>query len=264
MKLTVKVMAAALVSLAFIYTACKKVSDAPVPNASPKDVAGLIAKDFSNALAGNYGGVSMKDGIKPPAVLASAKPKVLNSFNSLCGFTVDTTVKYVFKQGDSIKSVVIGKFKFTYTCSSTVPDGYKVFTDFTNAGRAPGYAFVYDIAQAYTVQALDASYSKVSMDGKLKSFGFFKYGSAPFVDTTHLANSYYQRQNYVMHNLVIDINNNLDIISGSATFTTKGRNQFGKWEYEGTIEYVGNHTAIITFDGHSYSVNLLTGVVTPI
>ncbi|MGN6397547.1 MAG: hypothetical protein ACTHMI_18395 [Mucilaginibacter sp.] len=264
MKLTVKLMAAALVSLVFFYTACKKVGDAPVPNASPKDVAGLIGKDFANALAGNYGGVSLNDGVKPPAVLASVKPKVLNSFNSLCGFTIDTTTKYVFTQGDSIKSVVSGRFKFTYTCSSTVPDGYKVFTDFINAGKAPGYAFIYAITQSYKVQALDLSYSKVSMDGKLKSFGYFRNGSGPFVDTTHLANTYYQHQNYVMHNLVIDVHNNLDIISGSATFTTRGRNQFGKWEYEGTIEYIGNHTAIITVDGHSYSVNLLTGVVTPV
>jgi hypothetical protein len=264
MKFSVKAVATALVSLVIFYTACKKVEDAPIKTASTKDVAGLIAKDLASALSGNYGGVSLNDGIKPPAVLGSTRAKMLNSLNSLCGYTVDTTVKYVYKQGDSIKSVITGRFAFTFTCSSTVPDGYKVFTSFINVGKAPTYAFIYAIEQAYKVQALNAQYSKVSLDGTLKSFGDFKYGPHPTVDTLHLANSIYQHQSYVLHNLVIDVTNNLDIISGTATFVTKGRNQFGKWEYQGTIEYKGNHKAIITINGQSFNVDLITGVITPI
>lgn len=264
MKFNAKVVLTALVSIALFYAACKKVEDAPVKTASTKDVAGLIGKDLANALAGNYGGVSLNDGIKPPEVLSSTRPHILNSLSSLCGYTIDTAVKYVYKQGDTIKSVIAGRFIFTFTCSSTVPDGYKVFTSFINAGKTPTYAFIYAIEQAYKVQALNAQYTKVSLDGTLKSFGDFKYGPHPTVDTIHLANSIYQHQKYVLHNLVIDVANNLDIISGMATFTSKGRNQFGKWEYKGTIEYKGNHKAVITINGQAYNVDLITGVVTPI
>ncbi|MCO5950324.1 hypothetical protein [Mucilaginibacter flavidus] len=263
MKVTVKVVAAALLSLVFFYVACKKSGDAPIKTASTKDVAGLVGVDFAKAVAGNYGGVSLNDGIKAPEILNSSTKKILNSPNSLCGLTIDTTVKYTYNQGGT-KSVISGRFVFTFTCSSTIPDGYKVFTNILNAGKTPQYAFIYTVVQAYKVQALNAQYSKVSLDGTLRSFGDFKYGNQPFVDTTFLANSIYQHQNYVMHNLVIDVANNLDVISGTATFTSKGRNAFGKWEYIGTIEYKGNHKAIITINGQAYDVDLITGVVTPI
>jgi len=263
MKPFVKMMVAAMACSMFLYTACKKVSDAPVKTASTKDVAGLVGKDFTQALAGNYGGLSLKDNVKPPTFLTESNRKIVNSLNPLCGYTIDTTVRYVYRQGDSVKSLVKGRFVFTFTCSSTIPDGYKSFTSFTSSGKTPDYAYIYAIAQGYIVQALNAQYTKVSANGTLKSFGDFKYGAAD-VDTTHLANSIYQHQTYIMHNLVIDVTNNLDIISGTATFTSKGRNSFGKWEYIGTIEFIGNHKAIITINGQAYNVDLLTGVATPI
>jgi hypothetical protein len=51
------------------------------------------------------------------------------------------------------------------------------------------------------------------------------------------------------------------IVSGSATFATKGTNASGSWNYSGTVVFLGNGMAKITINGIVYNVNIQTGVV---
>src|SRR6185437_1217098 len=254
MKFTFKGTIAVIVGVIFIYTACKKVDNAPAAPkvASEQQVAGVIASDISASLAGTYGGVTLKDGVKAPKTLSiNNNGPVVNSLNPLCGFTVDTTVSY-HSNVNGVKSFVKGKFMFTYTCSanSAFPDGYVVTTDLVSAGSAATYSFVYAIAQHYTVQSLDPQDTLVSLDGTLKSFGDFKFKNGHHgLDTNYKPNPIFQHQSYVLTGLQIDIPAGLDIITGTATFTTTGNNAFGIWTYHGTITFIGGHKAIITLNG---------------
>ena len=266
MKHFYKATFALAICVAFLYTACKKSGLTPAPKvADEQEVAGVVALNLEHTLAGQYGGVNIGDGVQMPSHIASAQAKhVINSTpGSLCGFTVDTTVTYSFNQGDTIKSTVQGKWHFVYTCTGSIPDGYKVNTSLIDIGTAPQFSFIYDIQQNYTVQALDAQYSKVSLNGSLKSYGDFKNAPKAFVDSNFTKTPNFQHQDYVLTNLVITVANNFDIVSGTSTFVTSGNSGFGTWTYTGTITYIGNHMAIITINGKSYKANLITGVVTP-
>ncbi|HVW98564.1 MAG TPA: hypothetical protein VHA56_21535 [Mucilaginibacter sp.] len=264
MKYFYKASAIVLICVLFVYAGCKKSGlNKSSKTASEKVVAGIVVSNLTKSLAGTYGGVSIKDGINPPSQITASSSKLkLNSLSSLCGYTIDTTVTYTSNLGDSVKSKVTGKFSFTFTCSGSYPDGYKVKTKVVSKGKAPGYAFIYSIVQNYKVQALNAEYSLVSLDGILKSYGDFSDNPSAYVDTNYVSNNY-QHQDYVLSNLKIDVAHGYDITSGTASFTSVGANAYGSWNYVGTIEYVGNHKAIITINGHVYNADLLTGVITP-
>jgi hypothetical protein len=267
MKITFKGIVAVVIITVFFYTACKKAHNTPVVRkiATEQQVAGVIASDIAASLAAKFGGVSLKDGIKPPSVLAlKNNRKVVNSISPLCGFTVDTSVTYNSISGGS-SFTVSGKFVFTFTCSlaSPFPDGYIVSTNFTSRGTTPYYSFIDTIAQHYVVQSLVPQDTLVSLDGTLISFDSFKYNKSAFVDTTFVPNPVFQNQNYVLTGLKVDVPASLDVISGTATFITNGNNSFGSWLYTGTILFLGNHKALITINGIPYNANLLTGTVTP-
>jgi hypothetical protein len=265
MKHFYKATFALAICVVFFYAACKKSGLKPAPKvADEQEVAGVVALNIQRTLAGQYGGVNIGNGVQMPTQIASTQTRhVINSTpGSLCGLTVDTTVTYTFNQGDTIKSTVQGKWHFVYTCTTTIPDGYKVNTSLLNIGTAPQFSFIYDIQQNYTVQA-NADYSEVSLNGTLKSYGDFKDKPKAFVDSNFTKTPNFQHQDYVLTNLVITVANNFDIVSGTSTFVTSGNNGFGTWTYHGTITYTGNHMAIITINGKSYKANLITGLVTP-
>lgn len=267
MKFTSKGILAVVICTIFVYTACKKVGTAPSApqTASAQRVAGVVASDLASEMAGTYGGISLSNGVKIPSPLATkTNSLILNSMSSLCGYTVDTTVSYVYKT-DSTKSTVNGTFDFTYLCSdgSTYPNGYTASTSITSKGKTSSYTYTYKIAQDYTVKALDPQDTLVSLDGKLVSNGDFKPNANANIDTNY-TKPQFQHQRYVLTNLKIDVPQNLDIISGTATFVTSGSNGFGSWSYSGTIEFIGNHMAIITINGQQYKANLITGTVTPV
>ena len=270
MKQLYKVTFALAIGVIVFYAACKKSGLKPAPKvADEQEVASVVALNFERTVTGQYGGVSIADGVHPPQQIMSAplKRQIASTPGSLCGFNIDTTVTYNFNQGDTIKSTVKGQYAFTYTCSnafSSYPDGYKVYTSVLDVGTAPQYSFIYDITQNYTVQALDAQYSAVSLNGTLKSYGDFKNAPKAFVDSNFTKTPNFQHQDYVLTNLKVTVANNFDIVSGTATFVTSGNSGYGTWTYTGSITYTGNHMAIITINGKSYNANLTTGVVTPI
>ena len=267
MKHSYKISITVAICIMFFYAACKKGSN---PSSAPKtateqQVSGLIAVNIAKSLAGAYGGVNINDGVKAPQQILSApaKLRVNSTPASLCGYNVDTNVVYNYNVGDTIKSTVTGNFNFTYTCSGTTPDGYKVHTSVLDIGTAPAFSFIYSIAQNYTVQALNAQYTLVSLNGTLKSYGDFKTQPKAFVDTNFVKTPNYQHQDYVLTGLKVNVGNNYDVISGTATFVSAGSNSSGVWNYVGTIVFLGNHKATITINGKVYNADLTTGTVTP-
>jgi hypothetical protein len=84
------------------------------------------------------------------------------------------------------------------------------------------------------------------------------------IQQTYTNNTTSNAQNtYVLNNLVINLNDNSDITSGSATFTSVGTNSYGTWNLSGTITYLGNHTAKIVVGTNSFTINILTGQLVP-
>jgi hypothetical protein len=52
-----------------------------------------------------------------------------------------------------------------------------------------------------------------------------------------------------------------EVLSGTATFSTTGTGTKGVWNYQGTINFLGNNMATVTINGKAYTVNLQTGAV---
>jgi hypothetical protein len=254
----------AVLCLALVYSACKKLKPAPkTPVPIEQQVAGIIASDFPATMHGKHGGVNIGDGIKAPAIVLTSinRRHLIQNSNSLCGFTVDTTVNYETNSNGNVSDVK-GSFYFQFTCSlgALYPDGYIVTDSLTNTGSTPTYSYVYQVGQHYVVQSLDPQDTLVSCNGAQKSYGHFKQLN---VDTNVVVPTV-EYQNYVLTNLVIDVPDSTDIISGTATFTSTGSSSFGTWDYTGTIEFIGEHMAIITINGKQYKANLITGTVTAI
>ncbi|MDN3579461.1 hypothetical protein [Mucilaginibacter flavus] len=97
------------------------------------------------------------------------------------------------------------------------------------------------------------SNTKLQLDGKLNLSvkGTYKEGTATkAIDATF---------NFNLSTLVIDRSKDADIISGSATFSTKGTYDKGTWNYAGKIDFLGDHKAKITINGQVTTINVRTG-----
>lgn len=270
MKFTFRGIAAVLVCSVFAYTACKKLDGVKSPTSTiPQEqrVAALVAADMTTSFAGANGGVNLNEGIKLPSELTFAIPggqHQLDQVNSLCGFTVDTTINELTKVKGSYARVK-GKFIFEFTCSDTssYPDGYIVTTDLTSTGNNDTTKYDFSLDQHYVVQSLDRQDTLVSLNGTMTSYVKYLLKPAPGLDT-NATKQQFAKQVYKFKNLVIDVPQNLDITQGTATFTSIGYNAYGSWDFTGSIQYLGDHMAIITINGKQYRANLITDVITPI
>ena len=118
-----------LVAGIFGFTSCKKDAfKAPAQNVNTtensKQAAISLAVNFYKTVTGTYGGAELKDGIKVASVNpAGKKGPVVFSTNPLCGYVIDTVSNKTIIN-DTTNYHYGGSFSFTYTCSSTVPDGY--------------------------------------------------------------------------------------------------------------------------------------------
>ncbi len=274
MKLNFTRLVFLLAAVVFFYASCKK---ANVPSASNttkavdfKALSSQIGTQFYKSITGQYGGTDVNKGITSPVVATNAAGKKfsLNSVVPLCGTVIDTTftsLTGVNPKMDTIKSH-FENFHFTYTCDAGVVDGYLVRDSLVNNNFRDGDLItdIYAITQNYAVKALDQTYKYVSMDGSLSSLVGTGSGEAQTSNTT--ASIYYLvglRVNFA--------SGPADITAGTTSFktTTTEYNLIQSpvkhiTTYYGTIQYLGNHKAKITFiPGASYIVDLITGVVTP-
>ena len=255
MKFTLKHILILLTAVVFLYTSCTKTGNKPVATQTVTNemVSSQIALNIGKSLAGSFGGASIKDGVnKSPTVSGTSKLKV----NSIapCGFLVQK-VNYNTNIGDSIKSVTKGGINYFFTCTNGKATGYTVSDTLFTVGTAPGYNFTFDLTQDYDVKGLNTNNSRIELSGLLKAFVDFDFPKDHKKSTS-------VHNNYVLKHLEINQDDDFDVTSGTGDFVSKGTNFYGKWDFEGTITFLGNHRAKIEFAGKLFFVDLKTGVVT--
>jgi hypothetical protein len=261
-----------LVAVIFGYTSCKKAATTPTASTTAIDykvLSGQIAATLYQSITGQHGGTDVSKGITAPSNIAVSGYKTLavNSFNPLCGFTIDSTYNYTngkIPVNDTLKSF-FGNFHFVYLCDANQVDGYNVHDSLRTALQYRLFNFdTIKVAQNYYVKALDQTYKLVSMDGSISTLA--KQRNIEALILRSVSSIYY------LSGLRVDFaSGTADIIAGIATFHTQTiHSEIFSYinevvDYYGTIEYLGNHMAKLTINpGHVYMVNLTTGAVTAV
>jgi hypothetical protein len=274
---------ALLIAAILFCASCKQaaVNPATTNTTDYKALSSQVGLSLYKSLTGTYGGTNINNGITPPANVSAATSRSFANApaNLLCGFSVTTGYNTKATAGDTAKTF-FGNITFVYLCDNNVVDGYTVKDTVVNTEdnilQVPN-TFIYNnyaVGQDYTVKALDQTYKLVSLNGTI---------AASITHTSHASLltsppvSEVITSTYVLTGLIISVNNNgvADITSGQATFLLRDATSavniapgFAGF-YSGIIQFLGNHTAKLTFfdslsNKYTYSVNLLTGVATPI
>jgi hypothetical protein len=266
MKHYLKGSLALLIGVVLFYTACKKIDGnlAPVtqnktttPTVGADAVSSQVALNLVQSLNGSYGGVSVKNGINIPDFADKTNHGHHGGKDSVCGFFIDTAINYDTNVGDSIKSHSHGSIYFFLECGKNGHhDGFTADDSLLTIGTAPGYSFVFDVTQHYVVKSGNPHDNIIMVTGNLKSFVDISFNNTSIKPTIG-------HDVFDLHELSIDLSDNLDIIHGSASFETVGSNSFGNWDLKGTIVFIGGHKAKITILGKTYTIDLLTGKILP-
>jgi hypothetical protein len=258
MKLNLRSILPLLAGVAVLYSACTKTginvkSDSTTTKASDNVASSSIADNLAKSLAGSFGGASVKDGVTPSTNASTSKLKVQSTYN--CGFYVDTSLNLVFNQGDTLKATKTGGTKYYFVCDGNKTIGYDSVDSLNTVGSGPGYSFVYNIVQKYKVRGLNTNNSNFSIDGPMKAYVDNEYTKYKTFSRVH--------NTYVFSNLYVHGDDNFDITSGTATFRSEGKTNGGGWDYSGTIVFLGNHKAKLTFLNKIFLIDLITGTATP-
>jgi hypothetical protein len=244
--------------IAIFYSACKKTDNKPASSTTTDAASTAIAKNLVQSLSGAFGGASIKDGIKiSPNVMSTTSKLKMQSVDVQCGFYIDSSLNLNYNQGDTLKSHTTGSIKYFFICNGGNAIGYDLLDSIATSGSGPGYAFAYALAQNYHVRGLNSNNSNFSLDGTLKSYVDNNY-------TVYVNSSASVHNIYKFSNLYVHADDNFDITSGTATFESIGKTHSGAWDYSGTIVFLGNHKAKLTFLSKVYWVDLITGAVTPV
>ncbi|MEO6631768.1 MAG: hypothetical protein ABIN13_08610 [Mucilaginibacter sp.] len=258
MKLKALLSIMLLAGMAVIYSACKK-SDATAsgPALTAPQVASQVALDITSDLFGGYGGLDFSGGLEAPTgfgVKQHTQGRLLHNLNNpFCGLVIDTTLNATATVGADSTISVSGHIYFAFSCTNDNVTGFTTRDDLNISISTPQFAIVSKINENLTVVAIDPTNdnSKLSMNGTLASSGTYNYKTAKKSGTKSF--------NYVLKQLILDPDNDGDVISGSASFITKGTGSNGSWSYVGTITFLGDHKATITINGKTYNVDLQTG-----
>jgi hypothetical protein len=251
MKTYLKIAFALLVGGTLFYS-CTKTDNKPssaLVNNKPANidvVSGQVAVTLTRSLAGSFGGVNLNKSLKPSNLVLSYPSQTY----SLCGFVADSVLNYYTNDADTVKSHTTGTAKFIFECQNGQPDGYSAYDTTKTVGTAPTYSFVYDIDQYYRIYVCGCGLLHVN--GTQKAFITLTFNN------TSLGKAVAQN-NYTLSNLTVDLNNDSDVTSGSATFTSTGTNSYGTWNLSGTITYLGNHTAQVVVGNNTVTVDIRTG-----
>ena len=226
---------------------------------------------------GKYGGININDGIKAPASLNPIpKGPAVNSIDLMCGFTIDSTYNYSDNSIRDQTSRYWGHFKFVYTCSTSYLDGYRVDDTVNKRENGTNRSITNSVSQDYIVKALDLTYKVVSMNGSswLSTIYGDTYGGY-YSEITLKSHYYYQGVKVAFSTGTADMNGVVQFITDYVD-PVKGVT----FHFTGTIVFTGGNTAAqLNVDnvydptgkgnfvpegngGISYSVNLITGVIT--
>jgi hypothetical protein len=252
MKLNVRTALAAVLGGMLIYSACTKSGSHPAATSTTltTNQSGQIAIRLYSILTGEYGGQSINNGIKAPTSLApNHRAPVLQSVNTLCGYSIDTTYNTSFLSNDTTFTTG-GTFKFTYTCNANTVNGYILYDSVaTDQSAAQFYQNRFIAAQNYT--ATELSSSSFAVTGGIRSSSDYITGPGA---------SQYTASNYVLSGVTIVNNAQIaDITTGTAVFTIETKDNGTMTAYAGTIYFLGNHIAkLVITGGGTYSINFLS------
>ena len=244
--------ALALIVGGTLFYSCTKTENKPssaITNNNPANVAivsGQIAVTLTKSLAGSFGGVNLNKSLKPKNLVLSYPSQTY----SLCGFVADSVLNYYTNDADTVKSHTTGTAKFVFECQNGQPDGYSAYDTTLTVGTAPKYSFIYNIDQYYRIYVCGCGLLHVNGTQKADI-------NLTFYDTS-LGKATAQN-NYTLNDLIVDLNKDSDVTSGSATFTSTGTNSYGTWNLSGTITYLGNHTAKVVVGNSTVTVDIRTG-----
>jgi len=257
MKLNLRSALPLLIIMALFYSACKKTENKPASGPSNNEVSAAIAKNLVQSLSGAYGGASIKDGVAPSSAITASSAKLKTQAEIGCGFFIDNSLDLKFNQGDTIKSETVGSVNYFFLCDNQRTTGYNLYDSLSTTGKGPGYEFFFALVQDFKVRGLNVDNSNFTLNGRLKSYVDFNHKTKP-------------KSSSSVHNIFHFIDaqvhaaDNYDIVDGSATFESIGETSTGAWDYSGTIKFLGNHKAKLTFLSKVYLIDLLTGDVTPV
>jgi len=255
MKLNLRSALPLLVIMALFYSACKKTENKPAATNKTDAIGAAIAKNLVQSLSGAYGGASIKDGVAPSATITASSAKLKSQSEIGCGFYTDNSLNVYFNQGDTIKSHTVGTVNYFFLCNNQKTTGYNLYDSLSTTGNGPGYEFFFALVQDFKVRGLNVDNSNFVLNGRLKSYVDFNYTKKETSSSVHNIFHFIDAQ--------VHAADNYDIVDGSATFESIGENSTGAWDYSGTIKFLGNHKAKLTFLSKVYLIDLLTGSVTP-
>ncbi|HEY9004287.1 MAG TPA: hypothetical protein VIM89_23225 [Mucilaginibacter sp.] len=243
------------------YTSCKKSSSSQTVDS--KTVASQMALNLSQTLYSGFGGFNLSSGLSAPGqfgldrnALRLKLTKGRTGINDLggditCGMHADTTFSATIAGDGGGSATVSGSIGFTFNCTNDVFSGFNITDNLKVTEATAQINGTFNIAENLTLAQItpgDDS-SNISLNGTIN----FAENAKVSGKTTAMS------FNYTFSNVTIDQEGNL--VSGSATFNTTASGGQGTWNYNGTITFLGNNSAKVVINGATYTVNLQTGTV---
>jgi len=232
-------------------SACKKfdVTVSPASIVSVDDAATMIAA----SLTSNTNGFNI---FSPEAVTTS---QGVMTTSTGCGITHIDSVSHVNTPGSNTAFSYKYKISNKLNCNSNnVADNVTSTLTFNGNFNGPNLSSVNGGSSVLTIAGFSPTSLVYSITGQLKSTGSFTVKP----DSTKKGTI---GINVVIKSLVITkatATTHCIITSGSGTATITGNSPKGAFTFTGALTFNGNNVATFTLGTTTYSVDLLTGVIT--
>ncbi|WP_147322036.1 hypothetical protein [Mucilaginibacter conchicola] len=230
----------------FLYSSCTKDSTVTTKTSTDEEIATQIAtnlyKSFTATIASdnNFSGV--------PAGNSVVNGKKVNELT--CGQLIDQPFDNTYTQGDTIKDVMKGSNKFVVSCDNNLPNGYTYTGEYTNTGFSPWLSsYKNTVKEHYALKITNPGLNIMTVNGTQIS----TYDYTTRKDGERMV----QNNTYNLKGLTINGSSRpKDITGGTADYVSKGSNAGRAFNFTGTITYLGNHRATVTFNGKSRDIEI--------
>ena len=251
-----------LACIAIGYSACIKsanINNKSNPSTvSTKVVSSNVVMNLKQILYGEYGSFNIADGANMPDDMDQNHKghlKVQSTHAPDCDFKIDTAFQFGLDLSDTAKFNIWNKIKYNVQCTGGVLSGISVYDSLYVTITSSDYIALTKSGETLNMKLLTPGNkdSQLSMTGSMNVYANLQAKTA--AEKTNIS-SY----NYTFNALIIDPTKEGDIISGSASFSTKGSGADGTWDYKGTIQFLGSHRVKIVINGVTYTYDLQTGL----
>ncbi|MCB0430020.1 MAG: hypothetical protein H6585_12370 [Flavobacteriales bacterium] len=245
---------AAIFSIAAVLVlaySCRKEDKQVVQGITQQEAADIVEAGVSD----EYGGVSMElrdltANIVFPTNKNGSGDLATDVFH-LCDTTVTDTIQNS-GSGGQISWSFYFDYSNTYTCDSASHlESIHTVTHKSGDYQGPHRSCDYNANADLTITGLAPGNHTVTYDGTLH-----RQGSHSFTD---------KNGNTTSANATLDVTLNQVVVtrflgmtqSGTADFTLSGTNAQGTaFNYSGSIQFLGNHKAILTINGNTYNIRV--------